>query len=67
MERIEVCKQCKRPFSVVEFGGGSGPRDREAIDCPHCKTIWGYEKSGGVFATSALTPEQEMKRSEGRR
>jgi hypothetical protein len=60
---IEVCQNCNRPFSIVEFGssGNAGPRDREPIDCPHCKTVWSYRRSAGVFVTAALTPEQEQK------
>jgi uncharacterized protein YbaR (Trm112 family) len=66
MDWIEVCPQCKQPFSIVEVGGISGPRDREAIDCPRCKTTWGYRKSSGVFVTAALAGEQEENRSAGR-
>jgi len=67
-EWIEVCQQCKRPFSIVEAGNavGSWPRDSERIECPHCKALWGHEKSAGVFATAPLTPEQEEKRNKGR-
>jgi predicted nucleic acid-binding Zn ribbon protein len=57
MGRFEVCQNCKEPFSITEVGGSSGPRDREAINCPHCEAVWGYEKSAGVFATATLAPE----------
>jgi hypothetical protein len=60
MECIEVCQHCLRAFSVVEVGGDSGPLDREAIECPHCKSIWGYVASSGVFITAALTVEQQQ-------
>lgn len=57
--RIEVCKEdgCQKPFSVTEFGGAFGIRDLEAIKCPHCDAVWGYEKSSGVFATTAVVLE----------
>lgn len=58
MDWIEVCQDCYRSFSIVEVGGESGPRDREAIQCPHCKKIWGYAHSSGIFLTSGLTEEQ---------
>ena len=63
---IEVCEHCKRPFSIVEVGGLFGPRDRESIECPHCKAVWGHRKSGGVFVSAQLTPAQAHKHS-GRR
>jgi hypothetical protein len=60
MEWIEVCQHCLRAFSVVEVGGDSGPLDRKAIECPHCKRIWGYVGSSGIFMTAALTDEQQQ-------
>jgi hypothetical protein len=41
MERIEVCQQCKQPFSIVEVGGagGSGHEIENRLIAPTAKPL----------------------------
>lgn len=34
---IEQCKECERPFEVMEQGGQMpGTKEPEDVECPHC-------------------------------
>ncbi len=58
MSRIEACRECGRPFHIPQSQGGPG-QDYEDIKCPHCKAVWGSERTSGVFATKPLSLEEE--------
>jgi predicted Zn finger-like uncharacterized protein len=60
MTDVEQCPECKQWFTVQESRMGvPGGKEREPVDCPHCRAIVRQAMTDGFWRTyPADAPEQ---------